>query len=201
MKGVAVGLAQLGFLAVAALVLEIRTDPALAMQHAVPRPCARDRVAQRTDDFASRQIASDSLAHMGEAEIGWRHLGCYRFVGTAPEVRSIPLDPLGIEHVEEMGFLGTLRQADAMVKHAMQPGGAGARRTDHQKVWQSRDASAARVIFCGQCPIPPRLGAQGMLYRGGRETARAARPLPRRQIAPQHFFPRLHLWAEACAQP
>src|ERR1700730_9391583 len=162
MKGVAVGLAQLGFVAMADLVLEIRTDPALAMQHAVPRPCARDRVAQRTDDFASRQIASDSLAHMGEAEISRRHLAGDRFVGTPPEVRAIPVDPLGIEHVKEMGFLGTLRQAGAMVEHAMQPGGAGARRTDHQKVWQWRDASAARVIFCGQCPISPAVASKGL---------------------------------------
>src|ERR1700732_4811182 len=157
MKGVAVGLAQLWFVAMPDLVLEIRTDPALAMQHAVPRPCARDRVAQRTDDFASRQIASASLAHVGEAEIGWRHLAGDRFVGTAPEVRAIPVDPLGIEHVKEMGFLGTLRQAGAMVEHAMQPGGAGARRTDHQKVWQPRDASAARLILCGQYPFSPAL--------------------------------------------
>src|ERR1700687_4663256 len=50
-------------------------------------------------------------------------------------------------------------------------------------------------------PDSPRLGAQGMLYRDACETARAARPLPRRQIAPQHFFERLDLGAEAFAQP
>src|SRR5229473_1562246 len=174
MKGVAVGLAQLWFVAMPDLVLEIRTDPALAMQHAVPRPGARNRVAQRADDFASRQIASDSLAHMGEAEIGRRHFAGDRLVSTAPEIGTIPIDPLGIEHVEKMSFLGTLRQTGAMVKHAMQPGGAGARRTDHQKVWQSRDASAARLTVCGQCPISPAL-APRMCYI----SAAAKRPAPR----------------------
>src|SRR5260370_41570055 len=47
----------------------------------------------------------------------------------------------------------------------------------------------------------PRLGAQSVLYLGGRETARAAPPFPGRQIAPQHFFERLDLGPKALAQP
>src|ERR1700736_4865609 len=40
-----------------------------------------------------------------------------------------------------------------------------------------------------------------MLSCDARETARAARPLPRRQIAPQHFLERLDLGTEAFTEP
>src|SRR5216684_5012496 len=50
-------------------------------------------------------------------------------------------------------------------------------------------------------PDFPRLGAPNVLYLGGRETARAPRTFPGRQIAPQHFFERLDLGPEALAQP
>jgi hypothetical protein len=120
------------------------------MQYAVPRPRACDRVAQRAHDFASGQIARDTLSHLGQAEIGRSNLASGRSVGAVPKIGAIPLQPLVIEHVKKVGFLRALREAGAMVQDAVKPGSPGARRSYQQKVRQSPDAWDAWLIICVQ---------------------------------------------------
>src|ERR1700686_4597278 len=95
-----------------------------------------DRVAKRADDFEWWNMRGDSLRSFGEAEI-WIDLADRAHAVGVAEVIRVPGQPLRIIGGEEVGLLDSLGQIDMPDEDFVQPGGAGAARSDPDEIGES----------------------------------------------------------------
>src|ERR1700733_9261317 len=142
-----------------------------------------DRIAEGADDFASRDMRSDALGGLGEAEVWIDFADGARAVGVA-EMMRVPLDALVVVGGEEVGLLDAGRQIDAALEDLVQPGGAGATRADADEVGQPQFAiSVGRLV-----------------HRLSDDRVSRLRLLPCSEIDAEQFLERLDLGQGALAQ-
>src|SRR5271170_728221 len=73
--------------------LDVGPRPDITQRQPVTRVEALDRIANRTDDLAIREVQLDALAHLGRSEIARAYFtGWQGRIGLA-EVAFVPLDP------------------------------------------------------------------------------------------------------------
>src|ERR1700737_1171285 len=121
-------------------------------------------------------MGCDPLARQGRREVVGRYLAHRKTRRAIAEELKVPLHPLGVVFRKEVGLLGLARQSDVPAQRAVYPRGAGALRTDADKVgkangrrpsanrWQAgvrqvigfAASARARAAFAPLCPVDSR---------------------------------------------
>src|ERR1700735_1443824 len=117
-----------------------------------------DGVAQGGDDAAIRNVSLDPIGRERLEEIR-TYLGDLTIAGGIAKMMRVPIDALVVERVEELRLLNAVRQIDAALEHAMQPGGAGTSRTGANDLWQlavHRLHPRARRFTASSCSLAAR---------------------------------------------
>ena len=139
------------------------------MQHELVRGKRMiDRIAQRRDDAAIRNVSLDARGRIRMEKVR-TNFSDLPLAGRVAKMSRVPVDALVVEGVEELRLLDAVRQIDVTLEHAMQPGGAGAAGTSADNFWQPaghggthpsatrgvrRSVRSARGIFHAERSMP-----------------------------------------------
>src|SRR5271156_1389118 len=128
-----------------------------------------DRIAQRGDDAAIRNVSLDACRRIRMKKVR-TDFSDLPLAGRVAKMTRVPVDALVVEGVEELRLLDAVRQIDVTLEHAMQPGGAGAAGTSADNFWQPAGHG-------GTHPSATR-GLRGSAERSARGIFQAERSMP-----------------------
>src|SRR5277367_341035 len=139
------------------------------MQHELVRgKCMIDRIAQRRDDAAIRNVSFDARGRIRMEKVR-TNFSDLPLAGRVAKMSRVPVDALVVEGVEELRLLDAVGQIDVTLEHTMQPGGAGTPGTSADNFWQPaghggthpsatrgvrRSGRSARGIFHAERSMP-----------------------------------------------